>query len=75
MIKIGIPQPPRLDGMPRKIKINKCSDSSYWYKDLVGKVIMIERIDGYGYWGREGGIYNCINFVRFEDATLLPLEN
>lgn len=61
------------------ILINKCSDSSYWYRDLVGKTLNVERFEvnhdrSQGipedvYWCREGGIYNPINFVRKSDAT------
>lgn len=75
MIHIGIPQPARLDGMPRRVRIDRCSDRSFWYADRIGQIVVVERNDGYGYWAREGGIYNCINVIKHEDATLLPLEN
>jgi len=61
--------------MPRRVQIERCSDASFWYRDLVGKVVMIEAADSCGYWAREGGEFNCINVIKHEDATLLPLEN
>lgn len=67
--KIGLPKDPQ-----GRIRIKSCQSSSYWYAGLVGQVVPFERVDGYGYWAREGGIYNCINVIKHEDATLLPPE-
>jgi len=75
MIHVSFYRKPLLDGMPRKALINQCTNHGAWYQDLVGKIVLIELIDSEGYWGREGGEYNCINVIRVEDATLLPLEN
>lgn len=74
MIHIGLPRPARLDTCPRKARINSCP-AGWWYESKVGQVVEIEFIDREGYWAREGGTYNCINKIRPEDATLLPLEN
>lgn len=75
MIRISLPRPLRLDTCPRKARIDKCSDPSWWYASRVGQVVDIEMIDAEGFWSREGGIYNCINKIKPEDATLLPLQN
>lgn len=74
MIHIGLPRRPRLQPIC-KATINKCSDSSWWYANRVGQVVIIEFIDSDGYWSREGGTYNCINKIKPEDCTLHELEN
>lgn len=74
MIRVSLPRPPRLDGGIRKATIHRCS-GSYWYADKIGETVLVEFVDSEGYWAREGGEYNCINVIRKEDATLLPLEN
>lgn len=75
MIKVCLPRRPSLNGGPRKVYIARCSSPSYWYKNLVGQTILCEFIDREGYWAREGGIFNCINVIKREDAKLLDLEN
>lgn len=76
MIHVSLPRPPRLGQPIRKATINKCSSPSAWYRDLVGETVIVEFIDSQGYWSRErDGVYNCINWIRPEDATLHPLEN
>lgn len=75
MIRISLPRSPRLDGGPCKVLINQCSSHGAWYQDRVGQTILCEFVDSEGYWAREGGTFNCINVIRPEDATLLPLEN
>ncbi len=75
MIHISLPRAPRLDGGPRKVRVDRCTNSGAWYADKVGQIVPIEFIDSEGYWGREGGTYNCINVIRKSDATLLTLEN
>ena len=63
------------------IRIDKCSTRTAWYRDRVGQTLPVERFErnlrpDQGipedvYWCREGGIYNCINYVRASDATVL----
>jgi hypothetical protein len=74
MIHVSFPRPHRLGQPIRKAKIERCSNNG-WYRDKIGEVVIIEFIDSDGYWSREGGQFNCINVIRKEDATLLPLEN
>lgn len=67
------------------ILITKCADALAWYADRVGKTMPVERIEinrrhDQGlpedvYWCREGGVYNCINYVRASDATLISSDN
>lgn len=75
MIHVSLPRPPRLDSGPRKVRIERCTNNGAWYAARIGQVVPIESIDDEGYWGREGGTFNCINVIRKCDATLLPLEN
>ncbi len=75
MIHISLPRPPRLDGGPRRVRIDRCSRNGSWYADRIGQTVLCEFIDNDGYWAREGGVYNCINVIRKEDAELLPLQN
>lgn len=75
MIHIGLPRQPSLSRVPRKVRIDKCSHPRFWYCGKVGETVVSEFQDNDGYWAREGGEYNCINVIRREDATLLPLEN
>jgi uncharacterized protein YbaR (Trm112 family) len=58
---------PRIRG-----KILKCSDPLAWYAGRVGEIISVERTDNYGHWGREGGDFNCINYIKHHDMELLP---
>lgn len=74
MIKVCLPRRPSLNGGPRKVYVARCS-GSYWYRDLVGQIVLCEFVDGEGYWAREGGVFNCINVIKKEDAELLELEN
>lgn len=74
MIRISLPSPARLDGGPRKVRVLGCP-RSYWYRNLVGQVVLCEFVDSEGCWAREGGVYNCINIIRWEDVELLELEN
>lgn len=65
--------------MPLHIRIDKCADPRAWYRDRVGQTLPVEwcetlRSGDQGipedvYWCREGGTYNCINWVRRSDAT------
>lgn len=64
-----------------KIKINKCFSSSAWYSRLIGQTINVERFEKYKdvsqgipedvYWCREGGVFNCLNYVLSSDAELI----
>ena len=67
-----------------KILINKSTSSTAWYASRIGETLPVERVEinrhpSQGipddvYWCREGGRYNCINYVRASDATVV-LEN
>ena len=66
------------------IRIDKCTDRGAWYADRVGQVLPVEQLEinrhpDQGipedvYWCREGGVYNCINYVRASDATRVSEE-
>lgn len=63
------------------IRIDKCSLPSAWYSRRVGELMPVERhevnkhpsqgIPRDVYWCREGGVYNCLNYVLCSDATVL----
>lgn len=67
-----------------KIRINKCTDARAWYANRVGQTLAVERVEinrdpSQGipedvYWCREGGTYNCLNYVRASDATEVPAK-
>ena len=48
--------------------IRKCPDRMMWYSKRIGHGFTIERVDCDGLWTREGGQYNAINLIRFEDV-------
>lgn len=62
------------------IRIDKCSNGG-WYRDRIGQILPVEwaehlhnesqGIPGDVYWCREGGTYNCINYVLQSDATVV----
>lgn len=54
-----------------KAKIIKCSDSMYWYRDMIGKVILIERETPDYYWAREQGVFNCLNIIQKSDVEII----
>ena len=61
-----------------QIRIDKCTSPSAWYRDRIGQILPVSRFEknrhpSQGipedvYWCREGGIYNCLNYVRASDA-------
>lgn len=63
-----------------KIRINQCPNGE-WYRDRIGQILSVYRWElcrhpGQGipenvYWCREGGAYNCMNYVRVSDATVV----
>jgi hypothetical protein len=50
------------------VRIERCSDPHFWYADRVGQEIRIEKVDRDGLWAREGGNWNPINIIQFEDV-------
>ncbi len=55
-----------------RIKILKCSDSFLWYNKRIGEEFTVESITVESkkklFWVREGGTYNCINYVYEKDC-------
>lgn len=61
------------------VKIINCSDSLYWYNNLVGTIVPIHKVtfsatEGMLYWAREGGTWNAINFIKPSDAEVVDDE-
>jgi hypothetical protein len=54
-----------------KIKILKCSNAMLWYNKHVGEEFEVRFVDDKAYWTRErDGIFNALNWVYKEDATI-----
>lgn len=61
------------------VKIINCSDSLYWYNNLVGTIVPIHKVtfsatEGMLYWAREGGTWNATNFIKPSDAEVVNDE-
>lgn len=73
-IQLGLVEVRGLDWWKRRIAINpvvtvrECPDHMMWYSKRIGHDFTIERVDRDGLWAREGGQYNAINLIRFEDV-------
>lgn len=68
---IGLGKHPALAAQPRRtILVKRCTSPGAWYERLVGQEVECEFVDHEGYWAREGGIYNCINKIKLEDAEV-----
>lgn len=58
------------------IRINTCSNKSYWYAKHINEimpVVGIDRNDG-NYWCREMDQYRALNFVLKVDATVVGAD-
>lgn len=42
-----------------------------WYSTRIGEEFTVIRIDSHGYWCREGGQWNCLNWVDVRDALIV----
>lgn len=61
------------------VKIINCSDSLYWYNNLIGTIVPIHKVtfsatEGMLYWAREGGTWDAINFIKPSDAEVVNDE-
>lgn len=54
-----------------QVRIIKCSDSMMWYRDMIGKIVLIERETPDWYWAREGGSFNCLNIIQKSDVEII----
>lgn len=52
-----------------KIKIIQLSSSSMWYRNKIGQILNVERIDNEYFWCREDAGY--INIVHRSDAEII----
>lgn len=57
----------------KALKIIKCSDSLYWYRDLVGQKVPFIRELGEGYLALEPDGYT--NIVQKHDAKIIDTTN
>jgi len=55
-------------------RIVKCSKPGAWYEGKINEIVTVERTDNYGHWSREGGDFNCINWIKHDDMVLFPNE-
>lgn len=63
---------------PLKIRILKSRDALMWYSSRLNEVFNVEycllestESNSYIYWVREGGQFNCLNFVYENDCELI----
>lgn len=57
------------------IRITKCSDSRYWYANLIGAVYQVRTIDNDRYWCRPDiDVYSGWNFILFTDCEVIEIE-
>jgi len=54
-----------------KVKVTKCYDSMLWYNKRIGEVFEIYREEEAVYWTREGGAWNCLNWIRKLDCEVI----
>ena len=54
-----------------KIKILSCKNHLLWYNKHIGEELEVKFIADNCYWSREkDGVYNCLNWIHREDATI-----
>ena len=70
-LKVSLPRPARQPRGAATIRIT--SGAGRWYADRIGEVMAVEFTDNHGYWAREGGTYNAINYVLSGDAEILEV--
>jgi len=56
---------------PKKIKIIKSSNQTFWYSKHIGEIFMVIKESPDVYWTREKGGWQCLNFVKKEDAEIV----
>lgn len=54
-----------------KIKVIQCDDHMLWYKKRIGQIFEVLREDEAVYWTREGGYFNCLNWIRKLDCEVV----
>lgn len=57
-----------------KVKITACSDRLFWYKDLVGLEVEVEKESQDVYWAREQNEYRCLNFILKKDCEVVVIQ-
>lgn len=55
-------------------RVDKCSDSSYWYADKIGKFFTIERFGQEETYVRTLDSYNTGNYIQNDDYTVFEPE-
>lgn len=56
---------------PKKIKIVKSSNFSFWYSKHIGEIFTVIKESKDVYWTREKDGWQCLNFVSKEDVELV----
>lgn len=54
-----------------RIKIVDCSDPMMWYSKRINEEFTVVKTDSHGYWCREGGFYNSLNWIHTKDAEVI----
>jgi hypothetical protein len=53
------------------VRIEKCSDSSYWYADKIGQEFLIRNIGNTEMYVSTMDSYNTGNYVQNKDGTII----
>jgi hypothetical protein len=53
------------------VKVIACYDSMLWYKKHIGKTFEVVSEEEAIYWAREGGYFNCLNWIRKLDCEVV----
>jgi hypothetical protein len=54
-----------------KIKVISCSNKILWYSSRIGEVFEVCKEEEKAYWCREGGQFNCLNWIQKTDAEVI----
>lgn len=54
------------------IKVLDCNDPMLWYNKRIGEIFEVCRQDEEVYWTREGGRWNCLNWIDKKDCEVIP---
>lgn len=54
-----------------KVKVIECHDHMLWYNKRIGEIFEVLREEEAVYWTREGGHWNCLNWIRKLDCEVI----
>ncbi len=54
-----------------KIKVISCHNRILWYSDRIGETFEVCKEEEKAYWCREGGQFNCLNWISKSDTEIV----